>query len=140
MAVINAARRVINDAAEVSEPIKEHVFKNVGEFDKMCVVAWDFDDASNKYKEYVAWTKYDVYSGGYILTDGTKAGDPDWSLDRKPVFDGPDFNAGMTVKNVLSLSAFKSSVVSMDTAMKRFDPDEDGVKDSKFSIKDLLVL
>lgn len=125
---------------KVSELIKADVYKNVGEFDKMCVVAWDFDDASNKYKEYVAWTKYDVYNGGYILTEGTKTGDPDWTLDRKPVFDGPDFNAGMTVKNVLALSAFKSSVVCMETAMKRFDPDEDGVKDSKFSIKDLLVL
>lgn len=118
----------------------DNVLKGVSELDKMCIVGWDFDSATEKYSEYVGWTKYDVFNGGYLLTSGTKVGDPDWTLTRTPVFDGPDFNAGMTVKNVLSMSAFHSSVVCLETAMKRYDADIDGVTDGKFAIKDLLIL
>ena len=46
----------------------------------------------------------------------------------------------MTVKNILSVSAFHSAIVSLDTAMKRFDPDVDNVTDNTFKIKDLLIL
>lgn len=125
---------------KISELIgADNVLKGVSELDKMCIVGWDFNSDTNKYSEYVSWTKYQVYNGGYLLTSGVKDGDPAWTLTRTPVFDGPDFSSGMTVKNVLSISVFHSAVVSLDTAMRRYDPDIDGQIDGKFSIKDLLI-
>lgn len=117
----------------------DKVLKGITGADKMCVFGWDYNDATDKYTEYKVWTKYDVFNNGYILTSGVKDDDSASTLTRTPVFDGPDFGAGMTVKNLLSLSVFHSAVVVMDTAMTRWDPNADGDADGKFSVRDLLT-
>lgn len=104
--------------------------------DKMHLLAWDYNSDTNSYIEYSAWTKHDVYSGGWLLSQRQLTGQDKEPLIRAPVFDGPDFSAGMTVKNILALSVYNSSVVSLETAFTRYDTDAQNA----FYIKDLLVL
>lgn len=117
----------------------DKILQGITDADKMCAFGWDYNDATDKYSEYKVWTKYDVFNNGYILTSGVKDDDSVSTLTRTPVFDGPSFGAGMTVKNLLSLSVFHSAVVVMDTAMTRWDHNADGVTDGKFNVRDLLT-
>lgn len=104
--------------------------------DKMHLLAWDYNSDTNNYTEYSAWTKYDVYSGGWLLSDRQLTGQNKQALTRAPIFDGPDFSAGMTVKNILALSVYNSGIVSLETAFARYDTDAE----DSFYIKDLLIL
>jgi len=104
--------------------------------DKMHVSAWDYNSESETWSEYQAWTKYEVYSVGYLLDQVQREEEGVEDLDRSPVFDGPTFSAGMTVKNVLSASVFNSSIVTLETAFRRYDTNTDG----EIWVKDLLLL
>jgi len=104
--------------------------------DKMHCSAWDYNSETDTSSAYSAWTKYDVYSGGWLLFERQVSGYGKEPLTRTPVFDGPAFSAGMTVKNILALSVFNTSVVSMETAFDRFDSDNEG----EFYVKDILLL
>lgn len=113
---------------------------NAAETDKMYLNAWDYNDATEKYSEYSVWTKYAVFSNGYLLYEEQRGNEQREPMSRAPVFDGPAFEKGMTVKNVLALSVYKTAVVSLTTAMTRFDPDKDNQTDGKFNASDLLRL
>lgn len=104
--------------------------------DKMHLSAWDYNSESETWSEYQAWTKYEVYSVGYLLDQVEREEEGIEVLDRAPVFDGPTFSAGMTVKNVLAASVFNSSIVTLETAFKRYDTNTDG----EIWVKDLLLL
>lgn len=104
--------------------------------DKMHCSAWDYDSQTNTSREYSAWTKYDVYAGGWLLYERQVSGLDREPLTRTPVFDGPTFSAGMTVKNILALSVYNTAVVSFETSFDRFDDEEEG----EFYIKDILLL
>ena len=116
------------------------LFTNIQETDKMCVIAWDYRSESNTFQEYRAWTTHAYYKNGYIVTGGTKAGDESYKVTRLPIVDGPDYSAAMTVKRALAILCFRNSIVSLDTAMKRYDPDVNGKTDGVFALKELLVL
>lgn len=103
--------------------------------DKMHLGAWDYNSELQAYSEYQAWTKYDVYSSGFLLDQVQQEGGEIEELSRSPVFDGPEFSSGMTVKNVFSMSAFNTSIVSIETALRRFDTN----LDSKIYLKDILM-
>lgn len=116
------------------------LFKNITELDKMCSIGWDYKSESNTFAEYSVWTTYEYYQNGYIITGGTKEGDPGAKIARTPLVDGPQYSDAMNVKNALAILCFRNSIVSMETAMKRYDPDLDGKTDGYFNLKDLLVL
>lgn len=121
----------INIASLINEELL-----NVQSTDKMHLSAWDYNYEQEKYTEYQAWTSYDVYSVGYLL-DLVQIGDGEVEdLSRSPVFDGPTFSSGMTVKNVFSMSVFNTSIVSLETAFRRFDTNED----ETIYVKDILML
>lgn len=104
--------------------------------DKMHLSAWDYNSESESYSEYQAWTKHDVYSVGYLLDQFQDGEEAIENLSRAPIFDGPTFSAGMTVKNVLSMSVFNASIVSLETAIRRYDTNNDGI----IYTKDILLL
>jgi len=105
------------------------------ETDKMHCVAWDYNSAANKFEEYSAWTKYEVYNGGWLLLEEEVDGQI-IDLDRRPEFDGPDFSSGMTVKNVLSLSVYNNAIVCLEKARIRF-AENNG---NEFALRKLLDL
>lgn len=119
---------------------EDNILKGVKSVDKLSAVAWDFNSDTGKFNEYKTWVTYDVYNEGYLLTSGTLDTDDAWTLTRTPILDGPTYSDGMTVKNILSISVFHSAIVSLETAMKRYDADADGFTDDSFKIKDLLLL
>ena len=119
----------------VARLIEEEIL-NAQSTDKMHCSAWDYDSQTNTSREYSAWTKYDVYSGGWLLYERQVSGFDKESLTRTPVFDGPAFSAGMTVKNILALSVYNTAVVSFETAFDRFDDEEEG----EIFIKNILLL
>lgn len=119
----------------LADLIEEEIL-NAMPSDKMHCYAWDYDSATDSYSEYSAWTKYDVYYGGWLLLERQIAEQQKEPLSRAPVFDGPDFSAGMTVKNILAVSVFHTSIVSFETAFTRFDTDAE----DEFLLKNLLVL
>ncbi len=81
-------------------------------------------------------TKYEIYSVGYLLNEYEREDEGVEPLTRAPVFDGPTFSSGMTVKNILAVSVFNSAVVSLSTAFERFDTNTD----NSIWVKDILIL
>lgn len=104
--------------------------------DKMHLSAWDYNSETEKYTAYSAWTKYEIYSVGYLLNEYEREDEGVEPLTRAPVFDGPTFSSGMTVKNILAVSVFNSAVVSLSTAFERFDTNTD----NSIWVKDILIL
>ncbi len=118
----------------IAELIEANVL-NAEPTDKMHLSAWDYNSETNSYSEYSAWTKYDIYDGGYLLTHVQRETEAIESLTRAPIFDGPLFSAGMTVKNILAVSVFNSAIVSLNTAFERYDTNSD----DSILIKNILI-